>query len=95
MSDKIHDGGPAFPPAYEPDPNDYTKAVYRGLTKRDWFAGQALAGLMAHSFDDGGDFLHECGPDAAAYQSYRMADAMLRARTESLPLSKGQEEGNG
>lgn len=49
-------------------------------TLRDKFAGQALAGLLAHSFDDGTDFLHEAGPSAAAYQAYRMADAMIRAR---------------
>ncbi|MDX0572138.1 Arc family DNA-binding protein [Sinorhizobium medicae] len=38
---------------------------------RDQFAGQALAGLLAHKYD---------APDSAAFQAYRFADAMLAAR---------------
>ena len=89
MSEMKHDGGPACPPAYEPDPNDYTKAVYRGLTKRDWFAGQALAGWIASYGPEDG----RPNPGACALIAYQVADAMLAARAESLPLSKGQEEG--
>lgn len=83
MADKIEDGGPAFSGGlFEPQhggSND-REPMNPGMSLRDWFAGQALAGLMAHPFEDGGDFLHDAGPDAAAYQSYRMADAMLAAR---------------
>lgn len=89
MSEMKHDGGPAFPPAYEPDPNDYTKAVYRGLTKRDWFAAQALAGMLAMPSDpDSGNFHNNCGEPfiGAARYAYRMADAMLAARAESLKV---------
>ena len=38
MTGKINDGGPAFP---------RTANATSGLSLRDWFAGQALAGLLA------------------------------------------------
>lgn len=50
-------GGPAFPtelPAQVIEKEtgmviDYTQTKQPGMTLRDWFAGQALAGLMANS----------------------------------------------
>ncbi|WLS01698.1 hypothetical protein [Shinella oryzae] len=78
MTKKIEDGGPVFP--HPGGANDVTvQTSHLGLSRRDWFAGQALVGLMAHSFVDGSDFLHDTGPAAAAYQAYRMADAMIAA----------------
>jgi hypothetical protein len=61
----INDGGPAFP-----FQDGYGRVS--GMTLRDWFAGQALAGLTADP-----DM-----PDAArcAALAYAYADAMLRAR---------------
>lgn len=41
--------------------------------KRDEFAGQAMAGLLAES-------LHDCGPDGVAHDCYEYADAMLKQR---------------
>ena len=41
------------------------------MTLRDWFAGQALAGLASSSH-----------PDRAATLAYQCADAMLKAREE-------------
>jgi len=60
----INDGGPAFP-RHAYDGHD-------GMTLRDWFAGQALAGISAQ-YGTG---------DAAmiAVECYEHADAMLRAR---------------
>jgi hypothetical protein len=44
-----------------------------GWTLRDWFAGQALAGMMADT-STGGHW------DAYAKDAYAVADAMLEAR---------------
>ena len=71
MSTKPKDGGPAFPCA------DFKMDVLQtGMTLRDWFAGQALAGLRALSDDDAG------GMDYSnfAATAYKQADAMLAAR---------------
>ena len=78
-----NDGGPAFP----------QKRLYRdgqgidheihetGMTLRDYFAGQALAGIMGPNYDwftsgtETGSRTHE-----AAFFAYSLADAMLAAR---------------
>jgi hypothetical protein len=69
----INDGGPAFPRhALEiklPDGSVVPKDP--GMTLRDWFAGQALAGLLI------GEWLSDKGVATLAYE---YADAMLRAR---------------
>ena len=60
--DKPNDGGPAFPVGLLP-----------GMSLRDYFAGQALAGLIACPNTSGGekDF---------ARNAYKLADAMLAER---------------
>jgi hypothetical protein len=70
---KINDGGPAFPSTIQYFPDDKNANEEQGMTLRDWFAGQALAGLLR----DGIDIY---GIDATANDAYKMADAMLRAR---------------
>ena len=68
------DGGAAFPRG-EAGP---MRSHNDGMTLRDWFAGQALAGLLANN----------CAPDysrgqcnaAAAERAFAVADFMLRAR---------------
>lgn len=68
MSQKLDDGGPAFPV-----PEDTTSW---GMTVRDWFAGQALAGMHARdSFDIG-----QVTPEQRAKLAYRDANAMMKAR---------------
>lgn len=50
-----------------------------GMTLRDWFAGQALAGIASDSA-----LLAELRTqDAVALSAYNLADAMLAARTQS------------
>jgi hypothetical protein len=75
MSEK--DGGPAFPySALDPQgPQMY--ADNTGMSLRDYFAGQALAGLSAVPEDRGFTF-----PENAAEWAYKLADAMLQVREE-------------
>jgi len=73
VSIKLNHGGPAFPSKIN---NDYEIAFFPGMTLRDWFAGQALAGMLA-SRNPLGPRFHPA--DDAAYV-YAVADAMLAAR---------------
>jgi hypothetical protein len=66
----INDGGPAFPFTERNADGSYYHG-HGGLTLRDWFAGQALIGLLACG---------ECTSSVTAAASYQMADAMLKAR---------------
>lgn len=77
---KIDDGGAAFPQISELGDIAATSA---GMTLRDWFAGQVIAGLMANPNVHG--ILRESGHgatagEAAALLSFGYADAMLAAR---------------
>lgn len=68
---KIDDGGNAFP---SPDRSGRwgQPESSAGMTLRDWFAGQALAGMS------GGP-----NPANAASLAYQYADAMVAARKET------------
>lgn len=69
MSAAIDDGGPAFAAGYHPNGNS---ADQSGMTLRDWFAGQAMIGMLA-------------SPNArnwCAEDSYVYADAMIAARNK-------------
>ena len=59
------DGGPAFP--------IHTALLAGGMSLRDWFAGQALAGFMGHPQD-------ASDPSACAEHAYKVADAMMAQR---------------
>lgn len=64
---KIDDGGPAFPTSLS------AEGPFGGMSLRDWFAGHALAGLIAQTTK--ADLAEEF-----ARQAYVAADAMLEAR---------------
>ena len=75
-------GGPAFPEirikqigdaAYNPP----TKIYKHGMTLRDWFAGQALNGLLSGS-------MWKEVPDGLCIEewAYDVADEMLKRRNE-------------
>jgi hypothetical protein len=66
MNTNTNDGGPAFPC------NDQNGCSFAGMTLRDWFAGQALAGML--------DRTYGIPVSIIAERSYQMADAMLSAR---------------
>lgn len=67
-----NDGGPAFPQRTE---NEYGVGFFDpGMSLRDWFAGQALAGDLAAT--------PNCRPSVigSAERAYAYADAMIDAR---------------
>lgn len=72
-TEAINYGGAAFPceggegSGLYPDP---------GMSMRDWFAGQALAGLCAHH----GSYGIGNGPGELADRAHEIADAMIAAR---------------
>lgn len=74
--EKLNDGGPAFPTLMKA--GDVAVAE-GGMSLRDWFAGQALIGLMS---DPGlrpsstGEFEH------MARRLFQVADAMLAERAK-------------
>lgn len=71
-----NDGGPAAPaPVFDKD--GYVVGGHPGMTLRDWFAGQALAGMAT-----GRDWSTRGDADMSmlAEQAYIIADAMLAAR---------------
>lgn len=73
---KKNDGGPAFPDLL----------WHNGMTLRDWFAGQAMAGLTANpggpfqACDRSGWTMINCDQNHVAAECYRLADAMLQER---------------
>ncbi len=80
-NETIQDGGPAFPGEriVWDAPNHPSREIDRipvsGMSLRDYFAGQALAGLMFMESEN--TFIHD------ATNCYKMADAMIKARMES------------
>jgi hypothetical protein len=54
------------------------------MSLRDWFAGQALTGILAGGFADTIPHDDVNGGGDAAYFAYQYADAMLAARQEGL-----------
>lgn len=64
----MKDGGPAFPQT----PSEYFAPT--GMSLRDWFAGQALAGIGLAAMQK---YQY---PESWAKQAYDLADAMLKAR---------------
>jgi hypothetical protein len=77
MSAEIDDGGPAFPGQwmdFQPGTGDQVvRDQWFGMTLRDWFAGQALAGLVANI---------NCAykTQTFAKRALELADAMIAAR---------------
>jgi hypothetical protein len=62
-------GGPAFP-------STHPHGKYEGMTLRDYFAANAMQGIILHPQGLAGLW------DEAAQESYKMADAMLKAREQ-------------
>lgn len=72
------DGGPAFPQIDWKRKGDIEWGTTRGgMSLRDYFAAQAMRGIMS-SLDDG----EEPEIEAIAHDAYRMADHMLAERAK-------------
>ena len=71
MNTQNKDGGAAFPRSG----NDDCTSEF-GMTLRDYFAGKALAGLLASGEDS-------IDAETNAHDAYIIADAMLAARETS------------
>lgn len=65
----MNDGGPAFPGSIPSTSGEWSYSQM-GMSLRDWFAGQAIAGAFATQSRDA---------DVAEW-AYNIADAMLAAR---------------
>ena len=79
MSDSINDGGPAFPmPGIIGADNNFIELPIQGMSLRDWFAGQALTGLIFH------DGYGHVSTEDIANDAYSYADAMLEARNKEV-----------
>jgi len=88
----INDGGPAFPhpeEGYWEDPKTCNNwKTYTGMTLRDYFAGQALAGSLASQTPDSywafaalpEEITNDIAKNGIARLSYDLADAMIKAR---------------
>lgn len=68
----LNDGGPAFPRNGHPDKNDFP---HGGMSLRDYFAGQALAGMLASP-----QVFENMTDETLAAITYSAADAMLKER---------------
>ena len=78
MSEKINDGGPAFPgkTTWYGQDGEAQHIFKGGMSLRDYFAGQALIGFTANTTFGGAT-----GDEKLARWSYDLADAMIKAQT--------------
>lgn len=74
MSTKIDDGGPVFPSNAACESWQCRKPS-SGVTLLDWFAGEAMKGILACP-EPGVDW----DPDITAVNAYKQALAMLKVR---------------
>jgi hypothetical protein len=81
---KINDGGPIHPiPEVRDMDGNGIMAGWNGMSLRDWFAGQALTGLMVMISADKHELPEPKGPVGCAIEAYRLADAMLAERSKA------------
>lgn len=81
MSEKIKNGGAAFPSGeqYRNGAGDLCgkSSLYEGMTLRDYFAAKAMQGLLANSETN-----RSWGVNENAKYAYEQANAMLKAKGE-------------
>jgi hypothetical protein len=64
-------------------PNQLDGDLYDGMTLRDWFAGQAVGGMLSGEAD--GSFW---AAESCAKRAYTMADAMIAERNKREEAGK-------
>jgi hypothetical protein len=77
---KIKDGGPAFPGTIQYFPDDKNADEQQGMTLREYFAGQAMQGLLANS--KLADHIRETGGARGGWieeSAVGWADALIKA----------------
>ena len=85
------DGGAAFP-VTPTDKSGQIAPTQCGMTLRDWFAGQALVGIITSPFTSE-DAIGNFGK--GAQWAYEMADAMLAQRGTEEPEGEGFGKSGG
>jgi hypothetical protein len=78
MSPQCHDGGPAFPIPDSHHANGQVQYGAHGMSLRDYFAGQALAGLITEARNS------PATRDDIAAEAYMQADSLLAVRAEAF-----------
>lgn len=81
MSEPINDGGPAFP---ETRWDDIRRQEWMGMSLRDYFAAQAITGILQNRFQE----VAGLPKFSVAQDAYGIADAMLAARDLQSPKEK-------
>lgn len=89
--EKIDDGGAAFPTANYDKPGEYfgssIMTIRGGMSLRDWFAGQALVGVVTYREDveplSLKGSLSKTHAEIIAENVYFMADAMIKERNNN------------
>lgn len=76
QNEKVPENPPAFPWQPSDSCGQPMHEGFSGMDLRDWFAGQALAGMDNSQMAQSGSVLAK----AAAVSAYAYADAMLAAR---------------
>lgn len=79
---EIDSGGPAFPMSHE-----QKQTGVWGLTKREWYAGMALQGMLAANHMERwcGEMTWPQQLNAISIDAYLLADAMIRAGKKDSP----------
>lgn len=72
MNPELPEGGPAFPVQAK-----FSTPAWNGMSLRDWFAGQALAGLLACPVTFGSE-------EELVDLSWKYSDLMLKQRLHEL-----------
>lgn len=81
MSEVKQDSGPAFPARPSERFSDgSTITAHNGMSLRDYFAAKALPVVASGSHLMGQEFLHSDQFASAAFDAYKLADAMIKAR---------------